>query len=133
MNSRYRQHGLTLSGLLYACGFLGMVAVVGMRLFPLYNEKMKVDLALERVAGQKESAKMTKLQLAKLVGRQFEVSDVDRWTVPEFAKLLKMQKVKGSKDKMISLVYEIRGPFFGDFDIVMKYENTLKLGAQVTD
>jgi hypothetical protein len=44
-----------------------------------------------------------------------------------------MQKVKGSKDKMISLVYEIRGPFFGDFDIVMKYENTLKLGAQVTD
>ncbi len=76
---------------------------------------------------------MTKLQLAKSVGRQFEVSDVDRWTVPEFAKLLKVQKVKGSKDKTMSLAYEIRGPFFGDFDIVMKYENTLKLGAQVTD
>ncbi len=133
MNRTHRQRGITLSGLIYACAFIGLLAVVAMRLFPLYNEKTKVDFALERVAAHAESAKMSKLQIAKLAGRQFEVSDVDRWTVPEFAKLLKIEKVKGSKRKTMNLTYEIRGPFFGDLDIVLNYNNTLMLGEPVTD
>ena len=88
------QRGITLSGLIYSCIIIGFIAVVVMKLFPLYNEKMKVDFALEKVAGSPESGGRSKMDLVKAVMRQFEVSDVDRWRVKEFSKLLQVKKVE---------------------------------------
>jgi Domain of unknown function (DUF4845) len=133
MDRRYSQRGITLSGMIYACIILGIIAVTGMRLYPLYYEKFQVDLALEKVAGQRESSRMTKMEIVKLIMRQFEVSDVDRWRLQEFAKILKIQKPKSGKSKIMSLSYEIRKPFFGELDIVLKYHKSLKLGEPVTD
>tara|TARA_R110002095_G_scaffold65233_6_gene54949 strand:+ start:2172 stop:2573 length:402 start_codon:yes stop_codon:yes gene_type:complete len=133
MTGSYRQRGITLSGLIYLCIILGVVAVTAMKLFPLYNEKTKVDFALEKIAAQPESARMSKEQIVKLIGRQFEVSDVDRWRMSEFAKILVIKKKKGGKGKTMSLNYEIRGPFFGELDVVLNYSRTLDLGVPVTD
>ena len=123
------QRGVTLSGLIYSCIIIGFIAVVAMKLFPLYNEKMKVDFALEKVATTPGAGSRSKLQLVKDVMRQFEVSDVDRWGTQEFAKLLKVTKEKGKKTKTMALEYEIRGPLFGELDVVLKYANALDLDA----
>lgn len=133
MDRRVSQRGITLSGLIYGCILLGFVALVLMKLFPLYNEKTKVDFALEKVAGQSESSRMSKIAIVRLIMRQFEISDVDRWRVQELAKLLKIKTLKSGKGKIMSLEYEIRGPFFGELDIVLKYHNSLKLGRARTD
>jgi hypothetical protein len=133
MNRKHSCGAITVSSLIYSCTILGIIAIVAMKLFPLYNEKMKVDLALERVAGQVESARMSKKAIAELISRQLEVSEVRRWSTREFTKLLKIGKIKGGKGKMMSLQYEIRGPFFGELDIVLKYDKSLKLGEAVSD
>jgi len=133
MNRKHSCGAITVSSLIYSCTILGIIAIVAMKLFPLYNEKMKVDLALERVAGQVESARMSKKAIAELISRQLEVSEVRRWSTREFTKLLKIAKIKGGKGKMMSLQYEIRGPFFGELDIVLKYDKSLKLGEAVSD
>jgi hypothetical protein len=104
-----------------------------MKLFPLYNEKTKVDLALEKVASQAGAERMSKTKLMKLIKRQFEVSDVDRWRMSEFAKLLDVKAKKDGSGKTMSLNYEIRGPFFGELDVVLKYSNTLELKKATTD
>jgi hypothetical protein len=104
-----------------------------MKLFPLYNERTKVNFSLEKVASQPESAKMSKTQIVKLIGRQFEVFEVRRWSTTEFKKILKIEKSKGSAGKVMKLNYEIRGPLFGELDVVLKYDRTLKLGEPVTD
>lgn len=132
MLPKYSRGAITISGLFYTSVIFGVVALFAMRLFPLYNEKMKVDMALEKIAGQKESERMTKVEIARLVGRQFEVSEVRRWSPAEFAKILKLKKVKGGGKDMI-LQYEIRGLLFGDLDVVLKYDRTLRLGQPVTD
>ena len=124
---RHVQRGVTLSGLIYSCIIIGFVALVAMKLFPLYNEKMKVDFALEKVANTAGSGDQSKMELVKAIMRQFEVSDVDRWGTQEFAKLLKVKKEKGKKNKTISLDYEVRGPLFGELDVVLKYSNSLDL------
>ena len=124
---RHVQRGVTLSGLIYSCIIIGFVALVAMKLFPLYNEKMKVDFALEKVANTAGSGDQSKMELVKAVMRQFEVSDVDRWGTQEFAKLLKVKKEKGKKNKTMSLDYEVRGPLFGELDVVLKYSNALEL------
>jgi hypothetical protein len=133
MNWKTSRGGVSLSGLIYSAIIFGIIAVVGMKLFPLYNEKFKVDLALEKVAGQTESARMTKTALVKLVMRQFEVSEVRRWSMVEFVKVLKIKKLKLGKGKTMSLEYEIRGPFFAELDLVLKYEKSLILGKPVSD
>ena len=124
---RHVQRGVTLSGLIYSCIIIGFVALVAMKLFPLYNEKMKVDFALEKVANTAGSGDQSKMELVKAVMRQFEVSDVDRWGTQEFAKLLKVKKEKGKKNKTMTLDYEVHGPLFGELDVVLKYSNSLDL------
>ena len=133
MNRKYSHGAITISGLIYISIIFGIVAVTAMKLFPLYNEKTKVDFSLERIAGQSESAKMTKTEIVRLIMRQFEVSEVRRWSTREFAKVLKIEKLKSGKGKQMKLNYEIRGPFFGELDVVLKYDRTLKLGESVTD
>jgi Tfp pilus assembly major pilin PilA len=133
MNWKTSRGGVSLSGLIYSAIIFAIIAVVGMKLFPLYNEKFKVDLALEKVAGQTESARMTKTALVKLVMRQFEVSEVRRWSMVEFVKVLKIKKLKLGKGKTMSLEYEIRGPFFAELGLVLKYEKSLILGKPVSD
>ena len=122
---KYAQRGITLSGLIYSCIIIGFIALVAMKLFPLYNEKTKVDFAMEKVAGTPGSASISKNELVKSIMKQFEISDVDRWKTPEFAKLLSVKKHK--KGKNMTLKYEIRGPLFGELDVVLKYENQLEL------
>ena len=126
---RQDQRGITLSGLIYSCIIIGFIALVAMKLFPLYNEKMKVDFALEKVANTSGSGNQSKMELVKAIMRQFEVSDVDRWGTQEFAKLLKVTKEKGKKNKTMTLDYEVRGPLFGELDVVLKYSNSLDLDS----
>ena len=130
---RHQQRGITLSGLIYSCIIIGFAAVVVMKLFPIYNEKTKVDFALEKVANSPESGTRSKMDLVKSIMRQFEVSDVDRWKTQEFAKLLKVERKKGSKTKIMSLDYEIRGPLFGELDVVLKYQNALPLSGGASE
>ena len=133
MNWKTSRGGVSLSGLIYSSIIFGIIAVTGMKLFPLYNEKFKVDLALEKVAGQKESARMSKTDLVKLIQRQFEVSEVRRWSRNEFTKLLQVKKLKNGRGKQMSLEYEIRGPFFAELDIILNYEKSLILGQPISD
>jgi Domain of unknown function (DUF4845) len=128
-NSGSRQAGVSLSGLLFWAALLGALALMGMRLFPLYNEKMKVDLALETVMKDPEAGRQTKADLVKAVMKQFEVSDIDRWSTIEFTKLLQIEKVKNSPKRVMRLDYEIRNPVCCDLDIVLNYHREHELAA----
>lgn len=128
---RKYQLGVSLSGLLFWAVLLGFSALVGMKLFPLYSEKMQVDRALQNAAGSATPA-TTKAELVKGILRQFEVSDVDRWDDAAFYRLLQVGKVANTTKRAMSLEYEIRGPFFGDLDVVLKYKRIEPLpGAQL--
>lgn len=61
--------------------------------------------------------------------RQFEVSDVDRFEPASLSKVLKIEKKKGSNINIISMAYEIRGPFFADLDVILKYSKALEMSA----
>lgn len=124
-NQRYSQLGLSLSGLLFWSALIGGAALVAMKLFPLYNEKMKVDFALEKVAGDPQVANQGKPDIVRAIMREFEVSDVDRWTQSEFARELIVERVPGGR--RMALAYEIRGPLCCDLDIVLNYDREFDL------
>ncbi|MSR14449.1 MAG: DUF4845 domain-containing protein [Gammaproteobacteria bacterium] len=118
---KFRQRGVSLSGLIFMSVLLGAVAMLLMRLFPLYNEKMKVDLALDKIVEDSASGNQTKPELVRAIMKQFEVSDVDRWSTPEFSRLLKIERDRESGSRTMSLDYEIRNAVCCTLDIVMNY------------
>lgn len=127
------QKGITLSGLIMGCVVLGTAALFVMRMFPLYNEKIKVDQAMDKLATNPDGARMGKAAMAKAIMRQFDVSDVDTFDTPTLMKTLQVGKKKGSKKKVVSMAYEIRGPFFSNIDLVMNYSKTIEFDRPKTD
>ena len=129
MRRQWRQQGITISGLIYSAVLLGIVALVGMKLWPLYNEKMKVDLAMENVSAQVGVADPGLANVVKAMLKNFEVSDVDRFDTKSLRKVSDLEKIKNSRDKNYTVAYEIRAPFFSNLDIIMNYSNTVRLKA----
>ncbi len=132
MNSK-RQRGITLSGLIMGCIVLGFGALVFMKLWPLYNEKMKVDQAMEHLAANPDVARMTKMEVVLTLMRQFDVSDVDRFDTPGLGKALTVGKKKNSSNKVVMIEYEIRAPLFSNLDVIMNYRNVKEFGPAKTD
>ena len=128
MHSKKRQLGVTLSGLIMALIVLGTLALLVMRLWPLYNEKMKVDQAMAHLAANPSAARMTKAEIVKAIMRQFDVSDVDHFDTPSLSKVVTVGKKRGTSIKVVMMEYEIRAPFFSNLDIVMKYRNAKEFG-----
>lgn len=127
MTSRRLQQGVSLSGLIFWCVLLGGASMIAMKLFPLYNEKMKVDFAFEEVMREPNIGNWGKPDIVKAIMKQFEVSDVDRWSTPEFSKLLQLEPARADRGRLMSLYYEIRGPLCCNLDIVLNYEKEVEL------
>ena len=133
MRTRRRQTGVTLSGLIAACIVFGSVALVAMKLWPIYNEKFKVDLAMESLTNLNEGERLGRAALANALQRQFDVQGVDSVDPRKLPKMLEIETRKGEKGKFVRLAYEIRGPFFSNFDLVMNYDKTVQIGAGSND
>ncbi|MCP5145710.1 MAG: DUF4845 domain-containing protein [Gammaproteobacteria bacterium] len=133
MKALQRQRGISLSGLIMGCVILGVVALVGMKLFPLYNEKMKVDTAFAKVLNTAESARLSKGEIVQLILREFDVSDVDRFDTPSLSKIITVENMRNSPNKVLRMAYEIRGDLFGDLDVVLTYDRSGELRAASTD
>ncbi|MBX9608620.1 MAG: DUF4845 domain-containing protein [Gammaproteobacteria bacterium] len=127
------QRGVTLSGLIMACIVLGVAALLVMRLWPIYNEKMKVDQAMDKLATNPDAARMTKPEIVQAIMRQFDVSDVDRFDTAALTKVVTVGKKKGSNNKVVIMAYEIRAPLFSNLDVVMNYRNVKEFGPAKTD
>ena len=128
MNLRKNQRGVTLSGLIMGSVVVGIIALMLMKLWPIYNEKMKVDQAMDKLETNPIGARMSKSQLAKALMRQFDVNDVDSFSTKELRQTLQIERKKGSKGKIVTLAYEIRGPLFANLDIAMNYSKAIEFG-----
>lgn len=133
MNSKRRQRGITLSGLIMGCIVLGAGALLFMKLWPIYNEKMKVDQSMDRLAANPEAVRMTKPEIVNALMRQFDVNDVDSFNTPSLTKVLTVGKKRGSEIKVVMIEYEIRAPLFANLDVVMNYRNVKEFGPSKTD
>lgn len=131
MTLRHKQLGVTLTGLITACIVLGGAALVGMKLWPIYNEKLKVDTAMQKLASSPEGSRMNTRAMAVVLQKQFDVNDVEPVDPRKLPKYLTVVKRKNLKE--VTFAYEIRRPFFSNLDIVMNYAKTVELSSGKTD
>jgi hypothetical protein len=133
MNFIRNQKGITLTGMLLGCVVLGAFALLFMKLWPVYNDKFKVDAAMERLQSTAGAERMSRKAIARLLQKQFDVNGIEPIDPHALAKTLKVSKKKGSKNKLITLAFEIRSPVLEDLDVVLKYNKTVEFEREKTD
>jgi hypothetical protein len=121
------QRGLSLTGLLFVCAVIGLVALLIMRLFPLYSESWKVYGAMKSVAAQPDIGSKSPKDIYLLLARNFAVTDVDRFDEHNLKDYVKIEKIKNSRDRNLRFAYEGRGPFVHDLDLVLKFNKSIIL------
>ncbi len=126
MLMKNKQGGITFLGFLFACALVIFFAYLGMRLWPLFNEKIKVDQALENIAAREDIAKLSKGKIINYLLRHFEVEDVDQFERPSDLKdIFSVKKIKGKKKRLMRMAYEIRRPILSNLDVVYKYDKSI--------
>lgn len=126
MKQSQDQQGVTFIGFLFFCALFIFFAYIGMRLWPIYNEKIKVDNALDSVAARADVATMNTAAIGKSILRTFEVEDVDQFSkLSDLKGIFNVQRVKGKNERVLSMAYEIRRPLIADFDIILNYNKSM--------
>ena len=124
-----KQRGITFLGLCFILAILGVFVLLGVRLFPLFNEKFRAQTAMNSVATQAGSADYTIEEARKFFLRNVEVSGsyfFDDRNVKEFVTIEKPTK-KG-EPKLLRVAFEIRNEFFDDVEFVLDFDKTVPLG-----
>lgn len=126
MLNREKQNGVTFIGFVMVCALIIFFAYLAMRLWPILNEKMKVDQSLDNVAAREDVASLSKNKLGDYILRSFEVQDVDQFErMADMKDIFSVRKIKGKKKRLMGMAYEIRRPIVGDLDVVYKYNKSI--------
>lgn len=130
MMTKKKQSGVTFIGFILICGIVIFFAFLAMRLWPLINEKMKVDNALNNVAARNDIASLSKKRIGKYILGSFAVEDVDQFeTLKDMKDVFSVKKIKGKKKRLMQMAYEIRRPLISNLDVVMKYDKKIEIAG----
>jgi len=88
---------------------------------------------MNAVAAQPGIAEMSAYDIRKFVLRNFEISDVDQFNERNLPKVLRIERDPQTKGRFMHFAYEIRRPFFGELDIVLKLDEKLPIPGQVQE
>ena len=129
-NMRNKQRGIGFMGWSTILGVLAFFVLVGLKLFPLYSEKLTVISAMEGVANQANVVKMSKSEVRRLFTKNIDVqSNIERFNVKGGLKLINIVTDKKTKKKYIHVAYEGRNVFAKDLTLLLVFDHKVELSA----
>ena len=127
---RNKQYGIGFIGWVTILGILAFFVLMGLRLFPLYNEKLTVISSMNAVANRPNAAKMSTKEVRKLFLRNMQVSsNTVRFTDKTVKNLVKVVTDKKTKKRYIRVAYEARNVFVKDIQFLIEVDQKIELGG----
>ena len=121
MHGPARQRGLTLIGWLLTLAAIGLVAVMGLRLVPVYLDAYKVATILEQLESESRTSSMDRREVRETVRRRLDIDDVTRVSASE----LQFKEIPGGMQ--VLLEYEARVHLIGNLDAVARFREEATL------
>ena len=128
---RNKQHGIGFVGWSCILGAFAFFVLVGLRIFPLYNEKLIVINAMESVVNRPDAAKLSKSDVRKYYRINFELSsNTGRFSkAKDLKKLVNVVTDKKTKKKYIHVAYEGKNVFIKDIHFLLVFDQKMELGG----
>jgi len=132
---RNRQYGIGFLGWTTILGVLAFFVLIGLRLFPLYGEKLTVLAAMDSVANRPDIKTMTSKQIRTSLRKNIEISsNSERFSNEKLLKnLVKIETDKKTKKKYIRVIYEGRNKFVKDLEFALLFDHKVELGASASE
>ena len=123
------QRGITLIGFVVMLALVGVLAYLGMKVFPIYEQFFSVRSAMKGVASEPGVGQMDPAKIKDLFFRRLYVNYADEDLKPENIKI-----ERKDNGYTLQVQYEVRRPLIADLDIVGKFDKTQVLtGGGSTD
>ena len=116
-----KQKGLTLIGFVIVLSFVLFIAFIGMKIGPIYMEYYSVVSAMNGVASERGSARLSPYQIRVKVFNRLYVSYATDNIKETNIKITRGDEVK------LRIAYEVRKPVMGNLDVVAKFDRSVKL------
>ena len=115
-----KQQGLSIIGFIIVLALAVFVSYLGMRIVPLYMEYYSVVSALNGVASERGSARLSPYDIKVKVLNRLYVS---------YSENVKESHIKITRGNGVNLrvKYEVRTPIMGNLDVIAKFDYSVKL------
>ena len=121
MHGPARQRGLTLIGWLLTLAAIGLVAIMGLRLVPVYLDAYKVATIMEQLESESRTSSMDRREVRETVRRRLDINDITRVSASD----LQFKEIPGGMQ--VLLEYEARVHLIGNLDAVARFREEATL------
>ena len=131
-NNHYKnsnEAGLGLLGLLFVISLIVGAAFLVLNIYPIMSEKMKVDMVLESVSANPQTASMSLQKIASTMEKQLSINYVTSLNKKSILKGLTMKNTK--EGKKISFEYKIHREMLEKWRVVHDYQNTVFISRDI--
>lgn len=130
-NLRNKQHGIGFLGWSSILGVLAFFVLTGLRIFPLYTEKLAVIAAMEGAASRPNAKTLTTKEIRRSFQKNVEInSNTIRFSSEKNLKnLVKVVTDKKSKKKYLHVVYEGRNKYIKDIKFLLEFDHKVEIGG----
>lgn len=128
-NLSNKQRGIGFLGWTTILGVFACFVLLGLRIFPLYNEKFTVISSMNSVANQPNAAKMSIKDIRKYFLRNMEIANTTRFTDRSVKKLAMVVTDKKTKKRYLHVVYEGRNVLVKDIKLLIEFDHMVELGG----
>ncbi|MEX0731347.1 MAG: DUF4845 domain-containing protein [Aquisalimonadaceae bacterium] len=109
------QRGIGAPGLLLILTLLGSIALVGVRLWPVYVESFEVSSILSALEGEMSGRNASRSDLRQAIERRFQVNNITRVRRDQVT----FAASQGGTE--IVIAYEVRIPLIANLDLVAHF------------
>ncbi len=125
-----KQHGMGMLAWLFALCSLAIFVFTGIKVVPLYGEKLIVLAAMQTVATMPDTGLMSKKQIRTYFRRNIEISSSYKRFSNEksLKKLVKVTKKTRKGKRYLRVAYEGRKLFYKDLYFTLPFDHKVELG-----
>lgn len=120
-NLAVRQRGITVIATLLILIIIAFVALIAMRIVPIYLDYYNIKTTIESVKKEPGVEQWSSVDIHRAIQRRFDIGYVET---------IKAQDVKirrQGNQRILQLVYEDRRPLIANLDVVAKFNETVVL------
>ncbi len=126
---RNKQYGIGFQGWTLILGTMACFLLFGLRVFPLYNEKLTVISNMEAIAARPNADKMSVKDIRKYFLRNMEIANTTRFTDQSVKKLATVSMDKKTKKRYLRVAFEARNNLAKDLNVLLVFDHKVQLGG----
>lgn len=121
MHLRHRQLGLGLWGWMFVLGVIGFVAMVTLKLVPIYLAELSIQRVVKNTADDPGSSGLPLTELRRAMRTRWDVEGIDTLRVED----VKLVKTPGGR--ALSYDYEARTELFHNISLVVHFQQQFNM------